>query len=200
MDRELVFVEDVEVVEVAKEQRKTSEWKIFEECIDNQDLRIPFQMGLALRKFENNPDKVTDLRQKINKKYGSKGLHIAQFVQNGFFGKYLANILEQTPTTQELKSQILNLFNDIENKVTFVKNQDAVDKKTKNREAVNKKVDQIVTKINANNPKTYIVCATYSAMGLCEEIVNQVMKRIDGYKAEFSKTEIKIIYFLNKTD
>ena len=189
-NRELAFVQDPETINLAKEQRKTSEWNLFKEYIDDPDLRILFQMGLTLRRLEKQNKQLESLRQKIKNKYDLKGLHIAQFIQNGFFGKYIGNILERASTPQELKFEIESLLENIEKTVVFIKQDDDEEKRT----------ELIVTKILANSPKTFIVCSTKSAMGKCEEIKKRVMRRIADYDVELYKTDIKKIYFLNKSE
>ena len=147
-------------------------------------------MGLALRKLEQDRKRVESLREKIINKYGTNGLHFAQFVQNGFFPKYLGNIMERTATPQQLTLEMEDSFKNIENTVAFIQRQDDIDKRT----------EQIVTKINAHSPKTFIICSSKSAMGKCEQIKKNVMKRISDYEVELYKTDIKEIYFLNKSD
>jgi len=187
-NRDIAFVEDPKTINLAKKQRKTSEWSLFIKYIEDPDLRILFQMGLTLRRLEKQQKQRESLRIKIHNKYGAKGLHIAQFIQNGFFGKYLGNILERTSTPQKLKFEIENLLKNIEKTTSFIKSVDNVNKKT----------DEISTKILANSPNTFIICSSGSAMKKCEKIKKNVMKRISGYDAELYKTEIKEIYFLNK--
>ena len=189
-NRDIAFVEDPETINLAKKQRKTSEWNLFKEYIEDPDLRILFQMGLTLRRLEKQQKQLESLRAKILTKYDAKGLHIAQFIQNGFFGKFVGNILERASTPQKLKFEIENLLNNIEKTTIFIKQLDNEDKKT----------DEIVTKIMANSPNTFIICSSFSAMRKCEKIKKKVMKRISGYDAELYKTEIKEIYFLNKSD
>ena len=187
---DIAFVEDPEIINLAKKQRKTSEWKLFITFIgdDKTDLRVLFQMGLTLRGLESEQQKVKSLRNTILKKYGRQGLHIAQFVQNGFFGKLVGNILQRTPSMDELKSEIENLLVNIEKSVIFIKQTDDVEKKT----------EEIVIKIIAHSPKTFIICGSGSAMAKCEEVKKTVMRRISGYTDELYETKYKKIYFLNK--
>ena len=188
-NRDIAFVEDIKTIEIIKKQRKTSEWNLFKENIKDKALRILFQMGLTLRKLEDDKKARESLREKILNKYGSKGLHFAQFIQNRFFPKYLGNIVERVATPQQLTLEMENSFNNIENTVMFIKQYDDIDKRT----------EQIVTKINANSPKTFIICSSRSAMGKCEKIKKKVMNRISDYDVELYKTDIKEIYFLNKS-
>lgn len=187
-NREIAFVSDVEIIKTAREQRKTSEWELFKNYVDDSDLRILFQLGLALRKYEKDHARIEAIRQRIFKRYGTYGLHIAQFVQNGFFGKLLSNILERTSSPEELRREIKNLFENIETTVVFIQNIDDVNKKT----------EEIVIKIHANSPKIFIISSSRSAMKKCERICKEVMKRISGYTVEMYKTPYKEIYFLNK--
>jgi len=46
----------------------------------------------------------------------------------------------------------------------------------------------------------FIIFGSGSAMKKCEKIKSKTMKRISGYVAELYKTEIKEIYFINKSD
>lgn len=186
-NRDIAFVQDVETINIAKEQRTTSEWKYYQQYITNPDYRILFQLGLTLRRLEKDNKRLVALRDTIVKKYGSKGLHIAQFVQNGLVVKYIGNIMERSP--QDLELEIQGLFDNIENTVNFIEQSDKLDKK----------VQEIVTKILANSPKTYVICSTKSAMWQCEKVLKEVTKQISGYDCELWKTEIKEVFFLNKS-
>lgn len=190
LNRDIAFVEDFRTIEVIKKQRKTSEWNLFKENIKDKDLRILFQMGLTLRTLEDDEKPRESLREKILNKYDVKGLHFAQFIQNGFFPKYLGNIIERAATPQQLTLEMENSFKNIENMVMFIRQSDGIERKT----------EEIVTKINAHSPKTFIICSSRSAMGKCEKIKKKVMNRIPDYDVELYKTDIKEIYFLNKSD
>ncbi|MGD0978889.1 MAG: hypothetical protein ABR962_07075 [Candidatus Bathyarchaeia archaeon] len=189
-DRDIAFVQNPETINLLKEQRSTSEWSLFREYVDDHDLHILFMLGLTLRKLENQPDQLVPLRDKIVNKYDAKGLHIAQFIQDGLFGKFLGNALERTSTPQKLRFEIKNLFDNIEQTVVFVKETDDVDKKT----------EEVVAKLRANSPSTFIICSSGYAKKKCEQIKEKTMKKISGYVAERSETQFKQIYFLNKSE
>ena len=89
-------------MEAAKEQRNSSGWGLLGHYRIER-LHILFQMGLTLRRVEKNKPQCDDLRQRILKKYNAEGLHIAQFVQNGLFGKYIANILDKGLTIDQIE-------------------------------------------------------------------------------------------------
>jgi hypothetical protein len=188
-NRDIAFVQDVETINTAKEQRNLSEYKYFKQYIDNRDYRILFQLGLTLRKFEKDNKRLIRLRDKILLKYGEKGLHIAQFVQNGLINKYVGNILESsTIDPEDLTLEIEKLFDNMENIVNYIEQFDNVDKKVK----------EITTKILAYSPKIYVICSSKSAMEKCQKVLKGVLKEIQNYEVELYKTDIKEVLFLKR--
>jgi hypothetical protein len=188
-NKDIAFVQDPETINLAKEQRKTSEWNLFKEYVDDPDLHILFQLGLTLRKLERQQPQVIALRSRILEKYDTRGLHIAQFIQNGFFGKFLGNILERTSTPEALKFEIKSFFDNIENTVVFVKESDNEAKKT----------EEVTARILAHSPKTFIICSSGSATEKCKQIKERVMRKISGYTTELYQAQYKEIYFINKS-
>jgi hypothetical protein len=189
-DRKIAFVQNPETIEVAKEQRNSSEWGLFRNYVDDERLHILFQMGLTLRRVEKNKPQCDHLRQRILKKYDAEGLHIAQFVQNGLFSKYIANILDKGLTIEQTECEIQHLFENIEITNSYIRNYDNVEKEAA----------KITARIQSNNPSTYIISGSKSATVKCRQVKDTVMRRITGYKAELYRTEIKEIYFLNRVD
>lgn len=195
-NKDIVFVSDPETIILAREQRKTSEWNLFTQIIGKDDHyhRILFQVGLTLRKLEGKKERLESLRNDIRNTYDIKGLHIAQLIQNGFFNRFLANALERNPAPQQLKFEIKNLFDNIENTVVFVNKDDNVDIR----------IEEITTKIYANSPKTFIICGSGFAKSKVQEIVEimerWVHERAIKYEYEIYQTRFKEVFFLNKSE
>lgn len=191
-EKDLAFIKERETIETAKEQREKAEWYQFKTNIKDKDLRILFMMGLTLRAHEKKGKDMNDLKSKILKKYKMRGLHIALFVQNGLFGKYIGSVIEKVSSQEGLKEEIENLFNNIENTVAFVNAQDNVAQKSK----------EIVTKILAHSPHTYIISSAESAITVCEQIKKKVMENISSsYGCEIYSEESekgKKIYFIKR--
>src|SRR3989338_2427147 len=189
-NRQINFIGDNETIDIAKEQRVTPEWKLFSQYVMDKKLRVLFQMGLTLRKMEtqNKQNALELLKKKILNKYDTDGLHIAQLVQNGSFSRYMGNIVEKASTQQTVTFEIENLFAHIENTVAFIQTDDDPIKKAK----------QIITKILAHTPKTFIICSSGSAMNRCEEIKEYVITEISEYEVESYNSPNKRIYFLNR--
>lgn len=187
-DRKIAFVQDPEIIQCARELRQTPEWELCQRYLEGETLHILFQLGLTLRELEDSEERRDDLRKKILKKYGTAGLHIAEFVQNGLFSRFIGNILERVTTLAELKSEIKHLFENIEVTNSFIQSTDDVEKEA----------DTIVTRIRSNSPTTYIISGSRTARKKCKEVKDIVTKNISGYKEELYSTEIKEVYFLNK--
>jgi hypothetical protein len=186
--RDVAFLQDVEVIDIALNQRKTSEWMLFQQNVADAKLRVLYQMGLTLRGIEDNAEKCKSARDKIVRRYGTNGLHIAQFVQNGVFAKFIASYLERALTPEEMKQEIDNLFKNIEVTNSFVQVSDDV-----GREA-----EKIVVRIQSHAPNTYVISGLRSVKEKCNEILAKVMARIDGYTPEIYTTDFKIMIFLHK--
>lgn len=191
MNKDLSFVEDEEVISVAKEQRKKAEWDLFRTYVKDKEMHILFQMGLTLRELENDKKDFEPLKNKIRNKFKKRGLHIAYFIQNGLFGKLIANILGRFRTTEDIKSEVENILNNIEKTVTFINQFDK-------EEYIS---EEIITKIRAHSPETFIISSVGSAIETCIKVKESVMEIIsDNYTCEVyeNEGENKRIYFLNR--
>ncbi|MBI5347180.1 MAG: hypothetical protein HZB66_01075 [Candidatus Aenigmarchaeota archaeon] len=191
-NRDIIFVEDEETINTAKEQDETSEWQLFKNLFEKKDnnIHVLFKLGLTLRKFEKNNEtkKLEDLREKIYNKYGAEGVHIAQIVQSGIFGRYIGIIIEKTQSPQRLKLEVETFFKNIDKSVSFIKAEDHAEIK----------IEEIVTKIRANSPHTFIILSMGLVMEKCEEIHSKVIEKIPDYKSESYKSENRLIYFLTR--
>lgn len=191
-NRDIIFVGDPKTIEIAKEQRKTSEWGLFKNYVEDEELRILFQMGLTLRRLEKEESDFKPLKDKIHNKYGARGVHIANFVQNGFFSKYVGNILDKALTDNELKLAIHSLLENIDKTVSFINNRDDSKQKT----------GDVVTKIQAHSPNTFIISSAGSATNICDKVHKDVMQKVSStYTSELyvsEEGEGKKIYFLNR--
>jgi hypothetical protein len=188
--KDVLFLQDVETIEVALKQRKTSEWAIFRENIKDEKLRVLFLMGLTLRGIEGTPEKCIPVRDKIVKNYGIRGLHVAQFVQNGIFAKYIASFLERAFTPDQMRLEIENLFKNIELTNSFIQHDYDEDRE----------VDKIGVRLLSNSPDTYVISGLMSAKEKCKTICQKVIARVPEYSVETYETELKIIIFLHKQE
>ncbi len=187
-NKELAFIEDIETIEIAKEQRNKSEWKFFKRFINDKDLSVLFQLGLTLRRLEEDGKPVDPLLKKIVNKYDVKGVHIAQIIQSGIFSKYIGNILDKSPSEQRLKNELEKFFADVDKTVIFIRNTDDI----------NKKAAEMVTKIRSYSPETFVITGMGTAKDVCKDVFKNVMNEISDYNVENYSTENRKIYFLNR--
>jgi hypothetical protein len=121
-NRDLAFIQDPETIKLVKEIRLRSEWQLWTEYIEDEDLRRIVQSGIALRALEHSPQKIDELRSKIESKFGVTGLHQAQFVQNKILGKYINLIIENGQSKVDIIAAIEHLLINIDRHCFFIKN------------------------------------------------------------------------------
>ncbi len=197
-DKSLYFIEDEDTLQVVKEQRKKGEWVLFREYVGDKTYHILFQIGLTIRAYERQGKDFPHLRTKVYNKYERKGLYITNFVQNGLFSKYIGNLLSKPIGVNQIKAEIKNLFDHIERTVIFIKTEDDNN--------IDHKVQEILAKIRAHSPQTFIISSIGAARIPCDIIKNSVMEALgtqytsEVYEAqgELSVEEGKKIYFLNR--
>ncbi|MDR2203518.1 MAG: hypothetical protein LBE76_04350 [Nitrososphaerota archaeon] len=188
------IVTDKETFKEMEKQRERYEYKFFIQYISNPSLCQIFQAGLTLRRFEQTNRNLDSLRTGIIEMYGSQGLHIAQFIQNGLFMKYYDIVITREKTEKAVKNNLAQFFENFDKNVTFIQETD------KNEQ----KVKEITTKIHAHQPKTYIIFGSGAVAKKSTEITKLVKKEVSNYTLEeYSATEetttiVKKVYFLNK--
>lgn len=126
---------------------------------------------------------------RIYKKYDLKGIHVAWFAQNGLFGKYFDYLFSYGLTMIEIEKEIINLFNEIDNRVFFVQRKHGTKLKTVSGE--------IIAKLHTFSPKIFIISSVGGATGVCEKVSNRVKSQLkDSYDFELFSKKRKNIYFL----
>jgi len=196
-NKDLYFLDDDSIIKEAKKKRKAGEFKLFSDYIGDNKFRILYQLGLTLRGYEKGDQYQEDtkrLRETIKKQYKVQGLHISYFAQNGLFSELLKNLWGKELTEAEIASEIGDFLKEIDNKVIFIYRDD--DSKAKTQE--------VLTKIRAHSPETFIISSMKSAMDICKEIKEGVSEQlskdydITEYSIDDNQKEIKLIYFLNR--
>lgn len=173
---ELAFIEDKETIEIVRNQRKKPEWLLYRQYIKDPDLRLQIEMGFSLRQMENDKEKLTKFKSKIYWKYKSKGLHVAELVQRGIFGRYIGLLLENSADEKEIEERIESILNDIEKYVVFVQATD-------NPKYLS---TTIAGRINTLLPKAMIIFSRgVDAKSTTNIALKDVKKHIKGYKFEF---------------
>lgn len=192
LNKELLFIQDEETIDLVKAQLKTQEWSLVRKYIRNKEYRILIQTGLALRKLDSlgQKEKIDNLRGKVYSKYKLEGLHISQFVQCKLLITYVVKIVEGCQTTEELTNKLEDMLKNLEVRVSFVQAY----KLPKDI------ISQITTRLTANSPENYLIFIRDSALKVGKEIKGTLEKMVDGlgYEMETKETNTTLILILSK--
>ncbi len=186
LDRKLVFINHQETIDLVKEQLKSGDWSLVKQYLKDSELKILVQIGLALRKLEAKPDKVQDLRTKVLNKYGSRGLHIAQVVQNGILTEFIGTIASKVHSGSEIIERVENLLLNVDKFILFIKKDDLVDKK----------ISEIKIRLQANNPDAIILFSFKSAVGICKKIKETLEDDLIDYSIESKEEKNRYLVFI----
>ncbi len=191
---ELAFVGSNETISDVKLEAKSVEWDLYNKYVKDGDLRVLIKMGMTLRRYElqGAKSKLTKLRDTItNSTHGTRGLHIAQFVQEKLLKEHISTIVDKSLSLSDTINSVDNMLRNIETRVTFVQTSDIVPKI----------VNQISTRLNANAPDTYFVFARDSALSK-GRMVQEALVEMDiiGYNDEERSSKKQIILIYSKID
>ena len=188
-ENKLKFIRDKENIEIAKEQYNSGELQIYKTYIEDKKKLMILRMGLVLRKLENKgeKEKKQNLREDIMKKYEIKGLHIAQFVENGILNRYIGILLDDISSIEKFKEKINEIIDNIERYVLFVKTTDS-----------ERIVLESCLRITTSNLSMIFIV---SGMGSAAETINKVEERLkellkENYELEkMSKGDKERLFF-----
>jgi len=180
-DKKLAFIQDSETIKLVKEQYNSGELNFYKNYIEDEDLLFLAKLGLTLRKLEGNLDRRTNLRTKIFNKYELKGLHIAQFVENGILNRYSAILIDNLASIEDLKKKIADTLNDIEKYVLFVQAKDDM----------RGIIEYVRTKVFANSPNIFIISGIYPASEIIRKCEETITKLLTNYELEKISSEYK---------
>lgn len=112
LNHKLAFIGRRDYILEVKEMRKSPEWLLYRDYLQDKQVSILAQMGLTLRDWESDPARVQDihnLRNRIHKKFGEEGLHIAQVVQSQILTGVVPVVVSHS-TTKERAAQLIEAF------------------------------------------------------------------------------------------
>jgi hypothetical protein len=179
---------DSESIDLVREQRRSTEYELLSKYILDKDLRILSQMGLALRKIENDPVRCQELRGKVLKKYGLRGLHIAGAVQNEIISTFIGIDASATRNPIDLMNRIQKMLNEVDKYVVFVSPEDSVDVR----------VRQITSRIDVEVPDTVVLYGPWGARTTVHRITSKLEKTFKEYEFTTVESKIKTIVVIEK--
>ncbi len=186
LDKQLIFINNRETIDLVKEQLKGGDWSLCKQYIKDKDVKILVQLGLTLRKLGSKPELLQDLRLKILKKYHEKGLHIAQVVQNNILTEFIGSVASKVYSGTDMVEKIEDLLSNVDKLVLFIKAEDNVEKKN----------NEINIHLQANNPNAMILFSFKSAIETCKQIKNVLERSIENYSLESKEEKNRYLVFV----
>ncbi len=183
--KKLKFIGDKKTIEIARETKKSGEWVFYKNYIDDKELLFIIKLGLILRKIEVDQKRLDNLKEKIIKKYGFKGLHVAYFVQNGILNRYVGILLDNLDSSKKLKNIILDVLKNIEKHTIFINwkhNQRTLLKES-------------ITITSAHKPEIFIISGIGSSAKIIAESEKELINVLNNYELEKISTGNKEILF-----
>src|SRR3989344_5051199 len=175
-DKKLAFIQDEKTIKRVKEQYNSGELSFYKEYIEDKEMLFLLKMGLTLRSLERDKEeeRKQDLRTKIFNKYNVKGLHIAQFVENGILNRYIGILIDDIVSIDKFKKDIINILENIEKHVLFVKSND----KERNL------IKQVMTITSSNLSMIFIISGISYAAEIIRSCENRLKELLIDYELE----------------
>lgn len=185
-DKKLAFIEEKKTIDVVKEQYNSAESHFYKKYIKDKELLFLVRMGLTLRKLEYDEERVRNLRDKILRKYNLKGLHIAEFVQNGVLNRYIGILLEKLTVGDDLEKNIAEVLNNIDQHAIFIQGASRVG------EIVRKSIN--IT--DSHSPSIFVIAGVKSAVKILQDSLEQLKNVLEEYELErFASGDKEILFF-----
>ena len=187
-DKRLAFIQDEKTIKLVKEQYNSGELSFYKEYIEDKEMLFLLKMGLTLRSLERDKEeeRKQDLRTKIFNKYNVKGLHIAQFVENGILNRYIGILIDDIVSIDKFKKDIINILENIEKHVLFVKSND----KERNL------IKQVMTITSSNLSMIFIISGISYAAEIIRSCENRLKELLIDYELEkISSGEKENLFF-----
>mgnify|MGYP001568125875 FL=1 len=187
-ERNLAFIKEQKTIDIVREQYSSGEGKFYQRYIKDKDVLFIIRMGLTLRKIEDDGPRMSNLREKIFYKYKTRGLHIAEFVQNRLLNRYVGMLIDELESLDNLGKDIENVLKEIDKHVLFVqrieKSQDIILK--------------TLTIINSHSPSKFALSATKSAVEVIKECEDKLVSALTDYDLEVIREKETYNLFFKK--
>jgi hypothetical protein len=177
VDHKLAFIGRRDYVEEVRAERRNPECQFYREYLTDKGLRLLAQLGLTLREWENDPARKQDLhelRQRIHKKFGEDGLHIAQVVQS----RILTGVIPIAFSTSQDKEQVGRRVEE------FLKSSRTLCVFIREEDVVERRVRDVVTRLTASEPPLFVLFGRGSALKTLEAVVVATLNEAPRYRLQ----------------
>ncbi len=189
-DKKLAFIQDEKTIEIVRQQYNSGELSFYKEYIGGKEVLFLLKMGLTLRKLakDKEDDRRQNLRTKIFDKYKIKGLHIAQFVENGILNRYIGILIDDMSSLDRFKKDVMEVLDNIEKYVIFVRAKD------KERNVIK----QVTTITTSHSSMIFIVSGIHSAAKIVRNCEPKLIEFLKDYTLEKISGEDKENLFFKR--
>lgn len=190
-NRDISFIEDEPTIRLIKDQRRSSEWDLYGKYVKDHEMRLLIQMGLALRRLETDPSSLQNLRDKIVRKFGVRGLHISELVQNQALAPFISVSVSRISSPADITQAIEQLLKNVDRYCIFIKESDDSEKK----------VEDIRMRLMGSLPETMIILASKSAKSNAGSIAETLRILVESeYEITCEEeSEKKVFIFIRKS-
>jgi len=190
-DKKLAFIGEQKTIDIAKEQYNSGESKFCHTYIHDKQLLFLVGMGLTLRRIEKDEEKRMNLRTKIIRKFTVKGLHIAEFVQNGILNRYMGILLEIVDSIKDLEKQIEEVLKNIERYSLFVQSKDRI----------GEIIRMSINTTHSFSPRIFVISGEGLAAETIRENIEKIQDTLQRYSLErISTLDRESLFFKLKVD
>ncbi len=191
INKDIAFVQDRELIELIKEQKQSPAYDFYKRYVNAKDYRNLVNLGLTLRKLDKNKDKLEKFRSKIYDAYGTRGLHICEFVASNILSKFIATRIDAARSNQDITNEVETIFKNIDKDYRFVKNGDNPKIKSK----------ELIFYLNGSLPEIVILVSKGNAQRICKEIIKFITKQIDSsYKMDSISEVGEFVVFIKRKE
>lgn len=120
-NRDIAFIGNKETILAVRRERESPDWRFINQFLPDFDLRIQVLMGFGLREYEKDKARLEDLRTRIQKRYGSAGLHVAELAACGIVGELLNRLISITGgSTADVQRALISFLKNSETLAIFI--------------------------------------------------------------------------------
>jgi len=149
-------------------------------------LSVQIQIGLLLRVFELDADRLHSVRTRIYNKFGTIGIHVAELTQRGITTELLTRLIKMYPSPADVQSRFVMFLEHSDELAIFVKTED--------RRLLAALEAKIKVRVEASDSHMAILFARGSAIELLQRIVKKL--RTDAYVCEIQEEGKQLTVFV----
>lgn len=187
-NREIAFVEDRKNFDVVVSEGASSEFKLFRQFAPKGWPCILFKMGLALRVIEKEQDRVKAIKDDIYRKFGKRGVHIAELAQRGILTQLVAQLAKIMQNPVDVCTKLTNLLENVDEVTIFVTEKDAAH--------IEGLCNRVKNKVDNSQPHLVIIFGSGFAMDVVLKILKRVGKDPEGYAIMLQQDWPQVIGFV----